>query len=64
MTDTPELILRADAESACQNIADEAKAYNVPQMAMGAITCRDAIALLPAAQVGALTCTKCGKEME
>ena len=45
MTD---LISRADALKVCQKIAD----YNIPQFCIGANTCRDAIAALPAAQVG------------
>ena len=44
MTD---LISRADALAACQKIAD----YNIPRFCIGANTCRDAIATLPAAQV-------------
>ena len=48
---TDDLISRADAKAACQKVADEAKGYGIPQMAMGAHTCRDAIIALPAADL-------------
>ncbi len=43
-----DLISRHAALAACQKVADEAKAYGIPQMTMGAHTCRDAIRELPA----------------
>ena len=48
---TDDLISRADAKAACQKVADEAKGYGIPQMTMGAHTCRDAILALPAADL-------------
>lgn len=32
-----------DAAACCRTVADEAKSYGIPQMTMGAHTCRDAI---------------------
>jgi len=49
MTTNDDLIRRGDAKAACQKTADEAKAYHIPQMTLGAMSCRDAIAALPAA---------------
>lgn len=48
---TDDLISRAAAKVACQKVADEAKGYGIPQMAMSAHTCRDAILALPAADL-------------
>lgn len=42
-----DLIRRGDAKAACQTVADEARSYRIPQMTMGANTCRDAINDLP-----------------
>lgn len=42
-----ELISRKAALDACQAVADEAKRYGIPQMTLGAHTCRDAILSLP-----------------
>lgn len=45
---TRDLVRRADALEACQKVADEAKSYGIPQMAMGAHACRDAIRAMTA----------------
>jgi len=42
-----------EAMQCCQAVANEAKSYNIPQMTMGANTCRDAI--LDAIKKGAAT---------
>ena len=49
MTNDNDLIRRGDAMKACHAVADEAKSYGIPQMTLGAHTCRDAIRALPAA---------------
>lgn len=46
-----DMISRADALAECQKVADEAKSYGIPQMSLGAHTCRDAIRALPAYEV-------------
>ena len=43
-----DLIRRGDAVAECQKVADEAKSYGIPQMSMGAHSCRDAIRAIPA----------------
>lgn len=45
---TPEQ-MREAAIAACKKVADEAKSYGIPQMAMGANTCYDAIRAIPIA---------------
>jgi hypothetical protein len=49
MTNDNDLIRRGDAKAACQGVADSAKAYSIPQMALGASACRDAMDTIPAA---------------
>lgn len=48
MSDNDDLIQRGDALAECQKVADEAKSYGIPQMSMGAHSCRDAIRAIPA----------------
>ena len=48
-----DMIRRGDAIAKCRAMADEAKSYGMPQMAMGGYASAEAIAAIPAADARA-----------
>ena len=48
-----DMIRRGDAIAKCRAMADEAKSYGMPQMAMGGYASAEAIAAIPAAEAEA-----------